>query len=73
MTQCIKESMRVHPPVPFVGRQLSKDVEINGVTIPKHTNVEINIFGIHHNPLVWGEDHEVYNGMKGSVTYNYTL
>ena len=36
-------------------RESSKDVVINGITIPKGTDVTIPIHYIHHNPEYWPE------------------
>ena len=57
--QCLKEAMRVFPPVPVIGRELSENLNVNGSVIRKGTNVTINILGCHHNPTVWGDDHMV--------------
>ena len=60
LTMCIKESMRLHSPVPFIGRDVLEDLVLPGVgTIPAKSAVYINIYGLHHNPHVWGEDHMV--------------
>jgi len=32
---CIKESLRLYPPVPYVAKQLSEDFYIEGNRIPK--------------------------------------
>ena len=34
-TMCIKESLRLYPPVPYIGKQLSEDMIIDGDRIPK--------------------------------------
>ena len=59
LTMCIKEAMRHTPPVPFFIRELDRNLEIDGVTLIPKTIVAINVQDVHHNPLVWGEDHEV--------------
>ena len=53
LTQCIKESMRLHPPVPIVTRKLEKPLTIDGRTAPPGMVVDIAIWNIHHNPQVW--------------------
>ncbi|XP_002739096.1 cytochrome P450 4F3-like [Saccoglossus kowalevskii] len=69
LTMCIKESLQLHPPVPFIGRKLSKPIEMpsptgNGkVTIPAGERIGLPIIGLHHNPHVW-EDPEVYNPLR---------
>ncbi|KAF4526740.1 hypothetical protein B566_EDAN015310, partial [Ephemera danica] len=50
LERVIKESMRVKPPVWFVGRKLEK----NGYDeFPANTVIHVNIYGIHHNPDVY--------------------
>ncbi|XP_053692240.1 uncharacterized protein LOC128740702 [Sabethes cyaneus] len=49
----IKESLRLIPPVPIIGRTLLEDMELNGVIVPAGTNVNIKIYNIHRNPKVW--------------------
>ena len=34
-TMCIKEAMRLYPPVPFYFRDISEDINIHGHLIPK--------------------------------------
>jgi len=59
MTMCIKESLRLHPPVPFISRDLTSPLEVEGVTLLPGTIIDIAIWMAHHNYLVWGEDHMV--------------
>ena len=59
LTQCLKESLRLWTPVPFIARKLTKPLTVDGVTLPPDTNVNMNILALHHNPSVWGEDHDV--------------
>ena len=36
LSQCVKESMRIHPPVPNVGRQITKPLTFpDGRTVPE--------------------------------------
>lgn len=50
----IKESFRLHPPVPlaFV-RSLDQDTEIGGYCIPKGTLMMCNIWSMSRDPSVW--------------------
>ena len=34
-TMCIKESLRLYPPVPFIAKEISKDFYVEGNRIPK--------------------------------------
>jgi len=56
LTMCIKEALRLHTPVPFIERELTKDLEIDGKVLPPGTIVDVQIYNLHHNPVVWGED-----------------
>ncbi|XP_053678282.1 cytochrome P450 4d2-like [Anopheles nili] len=49
----VKESLRLLPPVSFIGRRLVEDIEMNGVTIPAGTDFTIPIYVIHRNPEVF--------------------
>ncbi|KAM4871575.1 cytochrome P450 4A6-like [Thomomys bottae] len=53
-TMCIKEALRLYPPVPVVGRQLSKPLTFpDGRSLPKGIKVSLMFYGLHHNPKVW--------------------
>lgn len=54
LTMCIKESLRLHPPVPNIARVLTKPLTFpDGRTLPAGMWVGIGIYGVHHNPEVW--------------------
>ena len=55
LSMCIKESMRLHCPVPFIERQTTKDMVIDGVTLPPGSILDVQIYNLHHNPTVWDE------------------
>ncbi|XP_037674006.1 cytochrome P450 4F3-like [Choloepus didactylus] len=64
LTMCIKESLRLHPPVTGISRCCTQDVMLpDGRVIPKGNVCLISIFGIHHNPSVW-PDPEVYDPFR---------
>ena len=50
---CIKESLRLFPPVPVVGRLLSEDKTIDKYTLRKGTWLFCHPYTIHHRPDVW--------------------
>ncbi|KFP75358.1 Cytochrome P450 4B1, partial [Acanthisitta chloris] len=68
-TMCIKESLRLFPPVPAVSRQLSKPITFpDGRSLPAGLlgcKIGLNIFGIHRNRDVW-EDPEIYDPSRFS-------
>lgn len=55
---CIKESMRIYPPVFRVFRKLHEDTVLDGHSLPKGTLVNIGIIDIHRNPSVWDKPME---------------
>ncbi|KAM9320123.1 ultra-long-chain fatty acid omega-hydroxylase-like [Gastrophryne carolinensis] len=60
-TMCIKESLRLHPPVTSVSRSCTEDITLSdGKVIPKGNVCLISIYGTHHNPAVWPNP-EVYD------------
>ncbi|XP_041486314.1 cytochrome P450 4F4 [Microtus oregoni] len=64
LTMCIKESLRLHPPVTVIARRCTQDVGLpDGRVIPKGVVCMISIFGTHHNPTVW-PDPEVYDPFR---------
>ncbi|KDP22268.1 hypothetical protein JCGZ_26099 [Jatropha curcas] len=50
------EVLRLYSPAPNVQRQTREDITVNKLTIPKGTNVWIDVVGMHHDPNLWGED-----------------
>ncbi|XP_056627218.1 cytochrome P450 4F3 isoform X1 [Triplophysa dalaica] len=63
-TMCIKESLRLHPPVLALTRYFSQDMKVPGdLVIPQGSLCLISIYGIHRNPVVWS-DPEVFDPMR---------
>ncbi|KAL4663535.1 hypothetical protein H8957_013887 [Semnopithecus entellus] len=64
LTMCIKESLRLHPPVPAISRCCTQDIVLpDGRVIPKGVICHISVLGTHHNPVVW-PDPEVYDPFR---------
>ncbi|XP_068835828.1 prostaglandin E2 omega-hydroxylase CYP4F21 isoform X2 [Capricornis sumatraensis] len=64
LTMCIKESLRLHPPVTAISRRCTQDTVLpDGRVTPKGVICVIDIFGTHHNPSVW-PDPEVYDPFR---------
>nr|KAF6378763.1 hypothetical protein mMyoMyo1_009676 [Myotis myotis] len=60
-TMCIKEALRLYPPVPAVGRELSKPITFpDGRSLPKGIYVSLNFYALHHNPKVWPNPEELH-------------
>ena len=51
----IKESLRMHPPVPSYSRTLEKDMVINNNIIPTGTIMAIDALSVHMNPANWDQ------------------
>ncbi|GMS92778.1 hypothetical protein PENTCL1PPCAC_14953, partial [Pristionchus entomophagus] len=49
LERCIKESMRLFPPVPFVSRQLRHDFQCGDFLLPQGANVSIASIVVHRN------------------------
>ncbi|RUS17576.1 cytochrome P450 [Endogone sp. FLAS-F59071] len=57
----MKESMRLSPSVvQLPARTVDNDTVLGEYLIPKHTQVLLNIYSIHHNPKYWGKDVEEF-------------
>ncbi|XP_059726073.1 cytochrome P450 4F4-like isoform X1 [Haemorhous mexicanus] len=66
-TMCIKESLRLHPPVTAVSRRCTEDIPLrDGRVIPKGVICLMSIYGTHHNPDLWPEP-EVFNPLRFSL------
>ncbi|XP_036616191.1 cytochrome P450 4F22 [Trichosurus vulpecula] len=61
ITMCIKESLRIFPPVTLISRRCTEDIKLpDGRVIPKGIICLVSIYGTHHNPSVW-PDSKVFN------------
>ncbi|GFR24845.1 cytochrome P450 4c3 [Trichonephila clavata] len=49
----IKESLRLYPSAPLIGRILNEDFNHNGMVIPKGTTLNFFIVSIHRNPEIF--------------------
>lgn len=57
----IKETMRLHPTVPVIGRQAIDKIQIQGVEIPAGVDITIPIYAIHLNPSIYPGNVLFYN------------
>lgn len=56
----VKESMRLLPPVPLIGRQTLEEIELNELKVPKGVTLLINFFNLHRRKDLWGADAEIF-------------
>ncbi|KAF2288787.1 hypothetical protein GH714_013323 [Hevea brasiliensis] len=49
----LKETFRLHPPIPMVARKSIQDCKINGYTIPANTLLFVNMWSIGRDPKYW--------------------
>jgi len=63
----IKETMRMWPPVPLIGRVNATEMKTADHTIPARSWLEIGIWGAHHNPDIW-EKPEVFDPTRFDET-----
>jgi cytochrome P450 len=49
----VKESLRLYPPVPFIARNSTVDLELNGYHIPAGTELMLQIYGVQRNAKYW--------------------
>ncbi|KAJ3656945.1 hypothetical protein Zmor_015989 [Zophobas morio] len=75
LEQVIKESCRLYPPVPIIGRYTTEDTEFDGCLIPKYTNIMLFIYGLHRDPDYFPEPEkfkpERFDNFDGSLSYTY--
>uniref|UniRef100_A0A2K5PAJ6 Cytochrome P450 family 4 subfamily Z member 1 n=1 Tax=Cebus imitator TaxID=2715852 RepID=A0A2K5PAJ6_CEBIM len=65
-TMCIKECLRLYPPVANISWLLNKLITFPvGRSLPAGIDVFINIWALHHNPYFW-EDPKVFNPLRVS-------
>ncbi|KAF9605553.1 hypothetical protein IFM89_017572 [Coptis chinensis] len=55
LQEVVKETLRLHPPAPFIIRQCDEDCNINGFNIMKGTRTLINVFAVMRDPDSWNE------------------
>lgn len=50
---CIKETLRLHPPIPLLLHETAEDSEIGGYFVPAGARVSINAWAIGRDPTAW--------------------
>ncbi|KAI5642504.1 cytochrome p450 domain-containing protein [Phthorimaea operculella] len=77
LSACLYETLRKHPPVPFLDRMCNKQNDIQGVKIEPGVPVLVNVVAIHHDPRYWPEpekwDPERPTATNDNDNVNYTF
>ncbi|XP_064072416.1 cytochrome P450 4C1-like [Vanessa tameamea] len=74
---CIKESLRLYPPVPFISRKVNVDTVLSGYKIPAGTYCHIHIYHLHRhehlfkNALKFDPDRFLPENSVGRHNYAY--
>jgi Cytochrome P450 len=55
---CLKEALRMHTPVPFIERETTQDLTVEGHFIPAGSLIDVHLYVLHHNHLVWNNPEE---------------
>ncbi|XP_055302031.1 probable cytochrome P450 313a4 [Sitodiplosis mosellana] len=56
LDRVIKEALRLIPPIPFIARKTSADIQLAKGIIPQDSMVFIHIMKLHRNPTIWGKN-----------------
>lgn len=57
----IKESLRLFPIAPYIGRKVSGDFKMGNLDIPAGATVGVSVYNLHRNVEVWGADANKFN------------
>jgi len=58
---CIKETLRFQSPITAVGRRAKAKTKIAGkYEISPEKPIVVNLKGLHHDPRIWGDDHDLF-------------
>lgn len=78
LEKCIKETLRLFPPVLFIARNNSKEFQIKGRTIPPGTTCLVLFYQLHRdpkyfpNPEVYDPDRFSPENWNGKHAFSYT-
>lgn len=62
LTMVLNETLRLFPITPFIGREVTKDFELEpNLLLPKGATIIMPIFKIHRNKEVWGPNADVFD------------
>ncbi|KAL2236913.1 (S)-N-methylcoclaurine 3'-hydroxylase isozyme 1-like [Sesamum indicum] len=53
LNACVKETLRLHPPIAFLPHSAQSTCEVMSYTVPENSLVFVNLWAIGHDPTVW--------------------
>ncbi|XP_064614553.1 cytochrome P450 4F12-like [Liolophura sinensis] len=62
----LKEVLRMYPSAPQISRVTTRPVTIDGIELPEGSTIEVHIYALHHNPLIW-KDPETFKPARFSL------
>ncbi|KAG4110236.1 hypothetical protein ERO13_D13G036700v2 [Gossypium hirsutum] len=75
ITMIINETLRLYPPISGVIREVGREVQLGKLVLPTHSEVDMRIIALHHDPDLWGDDvnlfkPERFEGIAKATKYN---
>jgi cytochrome P450 len=59
----ISETLRYFPPIPFVVREVTRDIAVPGHRLQRGQLVLVSVVGVHHDPTCW-KDPQVFDASR---------
>ncbi|XP_058095277.1 cytochrome P450 CYP72A616-like [Magnolia sinica] len=60
VTMILYEVLRLYPPVTALFRHTYKKMDLGGISLPQGVNLLLPTLLIHHDPQLWGDDHDEF-------------
>ncbi|MBA0782580.1 hypothetical protein Gotri_000443 [Gossypium trilobum] len=76
ITMIINETLRLYPPISGVIRKVGREVRLGTLVLPTHSEVDMQIIALHHDPDLWGDDVDLFKperfaeGIAEATKYN---
>ncbi|XP_058095284.1 cytochrome P450 CYP72A616-like [Magnolia sinica] len=60
VTMILYEVLRLYPPVTALFQQTCKKMDLGGISLPQGIDLLLPTLLVHHDPELWGDDHEEF-------------